>query len=350
MKKRNSIIGFSMAGFLLFFITIATAVMVSVVLYDNINTISGGNILYISLSLLGMILFATIICVLIDMLRRKVMVDTPTQKILEATKKIASGDFNVRIQSIHKWDRYDEYDIIMENINIMAQELKKNEMLKTDFISNVSHEIKTPLSIIHNYVNMLQKDNLNNEDRNKYLDNLVVVIKRLGELITNILTLNKLENQQIKTEIEWFELGEFIRESIIKYENLIEDKGLEIECDIEDGKICSNVNYLEIVVNNLLSNAIKFTDVGKISVSVKFDKIYATISVSDTGCGISDDVGGRIFEKFYQVDTSHTSKGNGLGLALVKKVIDILGGEICVDSEVGKGSTFSVKIKRNVNG
>ena len=110
------------------------------------------------------------------------------------------------------------------------------------------------------------------------------------------------------------------------------------------------MNYLEIVINNLLSNAIKFTEDGGIKVKVKFDSKYATIIVSDSGVGISEEVGGRIFEKFYQGDTSHSSQGNGLGLALVKKVIDILGGEISVDSELGKGSTFTVKIKRNING
>ena len=228
----------------------------------------------------------------------------------------------------------------------MASELAKTEILKSDFISNVSHEVKTPLAVIQNYATLLQDESLDNQTRKNYAQTLVSASKRITDLITNILKLNKLENQEIKQETERFSLSDALAETVLEFEPLIEKKNLQLECDFDEITINSSKSLLEIVWNNLISNAIKFTpDGGQIKITLQREERNAKVCVSDTGAGISPEIGARIFEKFYQGDTSHSREGNGLGLALVKKVIDILGGEITVQSELNKGSTFTILLK-----
>jgi signal transduction histidine kinase len=165
-------------------------------------------------------------------------------------------------------------------------------------------------------------------------------------MISNILKLNKLENQTIYPASVTFDLGEQLCECLVGLEDVWDKKGLEIDADVEENvRVKADPELLTLVWNNLFSNAIKFTDEGgKISLSMKSENSRAVVKISDTGCGISPEVGKHMFEKFYQGDTSHASKGNGLGLALVKRVIDITGGDISVSSEVGKGSTFTVML------
>ncbi|MBR2989160.1 MAG: sensor histidine kinase, partial [Clostridia bacterium] len=269
-----------------------------------------------------------------------------TNKILQATEKIADGDFSTRLEITHEYGKYNQYDLIMENLNKMALELQKNEVLKTDFISNVSHEIKTPLAVIQNYATLLQDDALDSETRNSYAKTLINASKRITDLITNILKLNKLENQEIQEKPEAFNLTEALAESVVEFDTLVEKKNIELNCDFDEVTIFSSKSLLEIVWNNLISNAIKFTpDGGKIDITLKRKDKSVEIKVADTGCGMSKETGEKIFEKFYQGDTSHSTQGNGLGLALVKKVIDILGGEITVQSEVNKGSEFTILLK-----
>lgn len=344
-KGRRS--GFSLIGFLLFFLTIFfTSTMSIFVYYFAQKNSDSGFVIFISV--FGIILLGALICSIIDMFRRKYMVEKPLAKILDATERIASGDFSVKLTHKNEYSKYNEYDLIFDNINTMSAELSKNELLKNDFISNVSHEIKTPLSVIQNYAKTLQNGTLDFEKQQEYLAGLVSQTKRLSDLISNILKLNKLENQKIVPEIEEFDLAELLRISILSFESLIEKKELELNCDIEEISIKSSSSLLELVLNNLISNAIKFTDVGgKINISLKDIDGNAVINVEDTGCGISKDTGEHIFEKFYQGDTSHSKEGNGLGLALVKKVIDLIGGEISVESTVGVGSKFIIKLKRD---
>ncbi|HBN12755.1 MAG TPA: sensor histidine kinase [Clostridiales bacterium] len=341
-KRRNGLNNF--IGAVIFFLTITIVVMSAVLIFSAVE--QSGNKTTIALVMFAVIVFLAAVCTVVDWLRRKITVDRPVQKILEATDKIASGDFSVRLDIRHPVNRYDEYDCIMENFNKMAAELSRTEVLHTDFISNVSHEIKTPLAIIQNYAASLQNKNLDDRTREKYAQTLVGASKRLTALITNILKLNKLENQEIKPEYETVNLTETLAETVLGFEELIENKGLELECDFdEDVIIFSSPSYLETVWNNLLSNAVKFTEKGKISVSLKKEKGQAVVKVSDTGCGISSETGKHIFEKFYQGDTSHSQEGNGLGLALVKKVIDFTGGTIAVNSELGKGTTFTITLQ-----
>ncbi|MBE5737661.1 MAG: HAMP domain-containing histidine kinase [Clostridiales bacterium] len=345
MKNKKTRSSLNWVGVISFFVLIAFVMQMAILCYDYIREKTSNISLIALLILVEIIIFATF-CTIIDLIRRKIMVDRPTKKILQATEKIANGDFSTRLEITHEYGKYNEYDLIFENLNKMATELQKNEVLKTDFISNVSHEIKTPLAVIQNYATLLSDDSLDAEMRKSYSKTLISASKRITDLITNILKLNKLENQEIQEKPQLFNLTDSLSESVVGFETLIENKNIELNCDFDDLYIFSSKSLLEIVWNNLISNAIKFTpNGGSIDITLKRKASDAQISVKDTGCGMSSEVGARIFEKFYQGDTSHSTQGNGLGLALVKKVIDILGGEITVQSQVDKGSTFTILLK-----
>lgn len=294
------------------------------------------------------VLFLSLLCTIIDGVRRKFMVDRPVQKIVKAANHMMTGDFSVRIPPMHSLDTASGFDVIADCFNKMAEELSGTETLRTDFIANVSHELKTPLAVIQNYGTMLQQRELSKEQRLEYAKAVTDASRRLVNLITNILKLNKLENQQIYPSVQTYDLGEQLCECLLSFENAWEDKELEIDTHVEEEvMVDTDPELLSLVWNNLFSNAVKFTDPhGRISLSLKSEGEYAVVQVSDTGCGIAPEIGQRIFEKFYQGDTSHATQGNGLGLALVKRVTDIIGGDISVSSEVGKGSTFTIRLRR----
>ena len=345
-KKKTTSAGFSWSGAISFFILIAVIMQMAILIYDYIRERTD-NITWIAILILIEIIILATFCTVFDWIRRKITVERPTQKIVDATEKIAEGDFSTRLEIAHEYGKYNQYDLIMENLNKMATELQKNEVLKTDFISNVSHEIKTPLAVIQNYSTLLQDDTLDSETRKHYSKTLISASKRISDLISNILKLNKLENQEIQEKHEAFNLSEALAENVVEFEPLIEKKNIELNCDFDDDVIVySSKSLLEIVWNNLISNAIKFSyDGGKIDIYLKRLGKNVEIKVADTGCGMTSETGSKIFEKFYQGDTSRATQGNGLGLALVKKVIDILGGEIAVQSEINKGSIFTILLK-----
>ncbi|MBQ8038612.1 MAG: HAMP domain-containing histidine kinase, partial [Lachnospiraceae bacterium] len=226
------------------------------------------------------------------------------------------------------------------------------ETLRTDFIANVSHELKTPLAVMQNYGTLLQKPGLPEEKRVEYARAVTDASRRLADLISNILKLNKLENQQIFPDGTTYDLSEQLCECLLAFEDIWEKKELEIDTDMEDGIfVKADPEIMSLVWNNLFSNAIKFTENGgKVTLSLKADEDFAYVQVSDTGCGISKEVGMHMFDKFYQGDTSHATQGNGLGLALVKRIMDITGSDISVESELGRGTTFTVKMRRENNG
>lgn len=284
-------------------------------------------------------------CTIVDALRRKKTMEEPVERILQATKEIARGNLNVRLVPFHNYKRYDQYDLIIEDINDMTMQLSKAETMKTDFVSNVSHELKTPLAILQNYAHALKNEGLDAETRARYLGEIEAASKRMSTLVTNILSLNKLENQQLKPELTQIDLREMLIGTILGFEELMDRKNIEPVCELDDVSIVSSYGYLELIWNNLLSNAIKFSNYGgKIIVSLKREKNCAVVSVQDFGLGMSNETGRHIFDRFYQGDTSHAQEGNGLGLAIVKRVIDLLGGEISVESKLGSGSKFTVRI------
>lgn len=280
--------------------------------------------------------------------RRKIKktYEEPLHKMAEATKKVAGGDFSVYIPAFHTMDRLDYLDVMILDFDKMVEELGSVETLKTDFISNVSHEMKTPIAVIKNYAELLQGKNVSDEQRKEYGESIENAAARLSDLITNILKLNKLENQRISPEVKVYDVCRQLCECILQFEDAWEEKQIELEVEIEDeAYIKADESLLELVWNNLLSNAVKFTEPGgTITVRQAFNENSVTVSVSDTGCGISKKSLKHIFDKFYQGDTSHSKEGNGLGLALVKRVLELMDGDIQVTSEEGKGSTFTVTL------
>ena len=307
---------------------------------DTLGT--AAKLTFANVVLLSLIFYA------IDSIRRKLTVDRPVNRITEAAGKIMQGDFSVRIKKQSKFATDDKFNEVVDCFNKMAKELASVETLRTDFIANVSHEMKTPLAVMQNYGTLLQTPNLSEEKRIEYAKGVTDGARRMADMMTNILKLNRLENQQIYPQTREYNLSEQLCECLLQYENVWEQSNIEIDTDIAENVIIkADAELLSLVWNNLFSNAFKFTESGgNVSVVLTATEHHAIRKVSDTGCGISPEIGTHIFEKFYQGDTSHSMQGNGLGLALVKQVIDIMHGEIGVESTVGKGTTFTVQIRR----
>lgn len=297
---------------------------------------------------LGISSYVAMMCLIISVVVRWIRYTAyikPMNKIGQAARKVAAGDFTIRIPSERKDGKKDEMELLIDDFNKMVEELATIETLKGDFISNISHEIKTPLSVIQSYATVLHNGNISEEQRQEYLETILESTRKLSVLITNILRLNKLENQEIVQD-EAYSLDEQLRCCILALEEKFEEKSIEFDADLEEAIITTDENLLEIVWNNLLTNAIKFTEPGgSVMVKLKVKDGIAIVSVSDSGCGMDEETIGRIFYRFYQGDTSHFREGYGLGLSLVKRIMDLVDGNITVESQLGKGTTFMVTIK-----
>lgn len=338
----------NLTGIVFFFIWTTVVIETAVLIYDAVASRTQDR-RWIALIMFAVIVVLSAICTLIDAIRRRVMVDKPVGKILEATTKIARGDFDQQIQLEDTPIRQKELDEIADKINVMARELRKAEVLNNDFVSNVSHEMKTPLAVMSSYAKWLTDDKIKEEDKRRCVEKIIGSVDKLTGLVNNVLQLSKLEHQELEVENKEYYLTAQLERIIAEYEPNIADKGLELECELEEMHIISNDSLLELVWNNLLSNALKFTENGFIKVKLGRSGDCAVVKISDSGCGISPQDGERIFDKFYQCDRSHSVNGNGLGLAMVKQVIDIVGGKISVDSQVGVGTTFTVVLKGVIN-
>ncbi len=272
--------------------------------------------------------------------------DRPMKELARAAAQVAQGDFSVYIPTIHVTDRYDYLDFMILDFNRMAAELGSLETMRTDFIANVSHEIKTPLAAIQNYAQLLTKPSLTKEEQENYTAAILGSTHRLSALITNILKLNKLESQQITPQCEPYDLCRQLSDCALGFEMVWEEKEIDFEADLEDkAAINADESLMELVWNNLLSNAFKFTEPGgRVVLRQTSDSDCITVEVSDTGCGISKEAQQRIFDKFYQGATSPATEGNGLGLALALRVLQLMGASIQLSSEEGKGTSFTVKI------
>lgn len=344
--------------YIVFFLLIAFIITCCMTLFlkllqSALNIVyTGENLAAAAALTFGNVMFLSLLCTAIDAVRRRFLVERPVRRIVKGAERVMRGDFSTRIEPFHSIDREAGFDVIIDCFNRMAAELSGVETLRTDFIANVSHELKTPLAVIQNYGTLLQSPGLPDAQRIQYAQAITAQSRRLADLVTNILKLNRLENQQIFPAAERFNLGEQLAESLLQFEDAWEKKGIGIVTDIEEEVFVeSDAELLSLVWNNLFSNALKFTESGgTVSLSLKKEGDWAVVRVADTGCGISPEVGRHIFEKFYQGDASHAAQGNGLGLALVRRVADIVGGEISVKSEVGKGSAFTVKIRRTADG
>lgn len=298
--------------------------------------------------IIGNVVFLAVLFTIADEVYHYVTVKKPMKRIRKDLDKVVAGDFSVRIDYIKGPESGNEIDEVITLLNDVIQELSGVETLRTDFIANVSHELKTPMAAMQNYGTLLQSREISDETRIEYGKAITEQTRRLSALVTNILKLNKLENQQIYPNTEVYDIGEQLCECMLEHEAVWEEREIEIEADIQEELFVeADKELLSLVWNNLFSNALKFTEAGgMVSLRSYGDEKYVYVEVKDTGCGMTPETGANIFKKFYQGDTSHSTKGNGLGLALVKRVIDICKGEISVASKLGKGSTFTVRLDR----
>ncbi len=262
------------------------------------------------------------------------------EEINDATKEIANGNYNVRIE---EKSTLLELNDMAHNFNLMAKDLAQTHMMNNDFIGNVSHEFKTPLSAIDGYATLLKSKTLSPEKTKEYAEHILLSSKRLSKMTGNILLLSTLDNNAITVKKNIFLLDEQIREVILLYEVQWLNKNTQLNIDLDEIKFNGDKELLYHVWQNLISNAIKFCDKnGKIDISLKKNAEKTVFSISNTGSYITKNDTTRIFEKFYQTDTSRSSKGNGLGLSIVKKVVDLHNGEVSVKSIKEKTTNFTV--------
>lgn len=275
--------------------------------------------------------------------------EKPVQELAKAAEAVAKGDFSVYVSPMHTPEKLDYLDVMIMDFNKMVEQLGSIETLKTDFFSNVSHEIKTPIAVILNAAQMLSEVEMTREEQLVYIETITQSSRKLSALITNILKLNKLEKQKIQPVMEEYDLCSQLCDCALQFENTWEEKEIEFEVEIEEERsIRADESLLELVWTNLLSNAMKFTEAGgRVSLREWSEGDDIVVEVLDTGCGMSEQTRQHIFDKFYQGDTSHETEGNGLGLALALRIIRMMDGSIEVDSAIGKGSSFRVRLPKN---
>lgn len=267
---------------------------------------------------------------------------SPMMKLGDAMRKVAGGDFTVRLDCTSKIRNVRE---VYGSFNTMVKELGNTETLQTDFVSNVSHEFKTPINAIEGYASLLQDSQLTDEQKNAYIDKIIFNTRRLSDLVGNILLLSKVNNQTISLKASTFRLDEQVRQSILALESKWEKKEIEFDIDLDEIEYTGYENLLSHVWLNLIDNAVKFSPQnGQIRIRLKQLAGSVTFSIWDNGLSIPEADIGRIFNKFYQGDNSHASEGNGLGLALVRKIVAAAHGTINVTSSEDAGTEFVVAL------
>ena len=339
-RKIGSIKGRRKLGIQLYFIFLVLLVLA-------ISIITTGLIIFLFDKLFGIILPGFIVAAIISVtvsliitthLNRRLL--APIAKLSKSMELIADGKFDVHIETKSK---IGEIRRIYNNFNIMARELRSTEVLQSDFISNVSHEIKTPIAAIEGYAMLLQDSNLSDEEANEYLNKILFNTHRLSELVGNILLLSKLDNQAIQNQRVSYRLDEQVRKALLMLEQKWTEKETEFDVDMEKIVYFGHESLLLHVWTNLIDNAVKFGPKGGL-VKIRLKRFDNTIrfEIEDDGAGISEEDAKHIFDRFYQSDSSHKDEGNGLGLALVKRIIDICNGNIELKSGKGLGSIFTV--------
>ena len=286
-------------------------------------------------------LFSLVIALIATRFMSKMFFDT-IKELRLGMQKIADGKFDTRLETKSNSEEIQE---LFAGFNMMAGELGATEILQTDFVSNVSHEFKTPINAIEGYTMLLQSTENIDETENEYIEKILFNTRRLSSLVSNILLLSKLENQSIQTHREKYALDEQIREDILALESLWEPKDIEFDVDLDAVRYYGNKNVLHHVWSNLLSNAIKFSpNGGTIKMRLFKENKKIVFLIEDNGPGLSEEAKKHLFDKFYQADTSHKEEGNGLGLALVKKILFLCDGEISAENIKDGGCRFTVTL------
>ena len=270
----------------------------------------------------------------------------PISDFCTASKEVANGNFSIQLK-----EDSPIYDIRMmsKNFNTMVKELSGIETLRNDFVNNVSHEFKTPLSAIEGYATLLQNSNLTKAQQKHYANYIITSSRQLSKLTNNILSLAKLENQEIVTDKAFYRLDEEIRKSILLLEQEWTKKQIIFDIDLPKERYCGNQVIMSQVWANLIGNAIKYSDeYGEISITMEKDNENLFVIITDNGIGMTPDTKKHLCEKFYQEDTSRKNEGNGLGLALVKRILNLCEGTLSVESQIGEGTKITVALPYEV--
>ena len=295
--------------------------------------------------LIFMMLLSAVVCIIITLLTRKIPLN-PFHRLITSMNRLAAGDFRVRLEFGKLTRGIPAFAELSNSFNIMAQELENTEMLRGDFINNFSHEFKTPIVSIAGFAKLLRRGNLSEEQKQEYLAIIEEESLRLAAMATNVLELTRIENQSILTDVSTFNLSEQVRACVLLLEDRWTRKNLSLELEFREYEICANEELLKHVWINLLDNAIKFSPpTGEIRVEIAERGETLAVSVTNFGSDIPADKQTRIWSKFYQADESHATRGNGIGLAIVKRVVELHSGTATVDSRDGK-TTFTVTLPK----
>ncbi len=341
IKKNNRSLWWSFVS-LIFFSMLVSTFLMAILAFIYIRY---GN-LYIHgkthfVPILFMMLFSLVTGYIITMYVGKKIL-SPITDFSNAAKEIAKGNFNIDLNESH---RVREISEVAHHFNIMVQELQSIETLRNDFVVNVSHEFKTPIAAIEGYATLLQDKTITKEEHDEYTGMIVNSARQLSTLSGNILKISKLENQEMITNKGEYRLDEQVRQALLLLESIWTPQQLTLNIELQKCMYHGNEELMMQVWLNLLGNAIKFTpEGGEISVSLTATEHCIAVIISDTGIGMTKSVRKHIFEKFYQGDHARNAEGNGLGLPLVYRIINLCGGTIEVKSELGVGSTFTVKL------
>jgi signal transduction histidine kinase len=270
----------------------------------------------------------------------------PLRKLTKLTEQVAKGNYDVDVNGITNFfTEKSDLGNLVNAFEDMTNELSSTEIFRNDFIHNFSHEFKTPIISIRGFARQLYKGNLTPEQQSEFAKIIMDESEHLANMSSNVLLLSKLESQEIVSDKESFSLDEQLRTCMLMMEEQWSEKNLTIDMDLDEIDYYQNKDLLYHVWTNLFSNAVKFTkENGTVSVQCHRANDAIFVAVSDNGAGMDDETKKHIFEKFYQGDTSHATAGNGLGLSLVKRIVEMMDGRISVDSTLGKGSTFTVSL------
>lgn len=265
----------------------------------------------------------------------------PLKQMIRAMDRIKEGDFTAKVTPEPKGKG--ELGQLVRNFNDMTEELQSNEMLRSDFINNFSHEFKTPIVSIRGFARQLQNPSLTEEQRREYSEIIAEEADRLANMSSNILLLTQVENQHISHVKTTFSLDEQLRKSVLIYEKQWTDKELDLNIDAEEIQYTGQESLLMHVWNNLISNAVKFSpNGGQLNICARIKNNMVVVSIEDQGPGMDESTVAKIYDKFYQGDSSHSKEGNGLGLPLVKRIVELCGGRVEVYTALKEGTTFEV--------
>lgn len=320
--------------FVLFFITAALSFSIVAAFEQDYPMEDEGSLLLFALVVLGI---SVILGVGLSVLFTRLLINS-TAPYIKALQKVRNCDFSVRIKDSTLFGNLK----IADNFNNMVEQLASVETLRENFVTDFSHEFKTPIVSIEGFAKLLKDPNLSAEERNEYLDVILSESRRLVELSESVLMLTRLDSH--KVVLEKYRLDEQLRQCVLMFEQRACEQNIEIDVDLEQEiTINGAINLNKQLWVNLISNALKFTPSGgKISVAARLENGAPVVIISDNGCGMTAETKANIFNKFYQGDASRTTPGNGLGLSIVKKILDITQGKVEVESTLGKGSTFRV--------